>query len=184
MKVLGLDIGDVRSVDFERLRAADPTYDHVGSTLVPADGGSGTRYEDQVVLGTGEAAVARARHALRAWRPQRALGASITPSDVAPDLDETVVLGLGIGPLRLAVPNRIVAVVDEPDRYGYAYGTLPGHPEQGEELFLVEMAEDETVTCTIRVDARPADRLRRLGAVIHPLQRFALRRYLAAIAQA
>ena len=32
---------------------------------------------------------------------------------------------------------RVVAIVDEPDRFGFAYGTLPVHPEQGEESFLV-----------------------------------------------
>jgi uncharacterized protein (UPF0548 family) len=32
---------------------------------------------------------------------------------------------------------RIVAVVDDPDRYGFAYGTLTVYPETGEESFLV-----------------------------------------------
>ena len=42
---------------------------------------------------------------------------------------------VGLGPLR--APCRVVYVVDEPDRRGFAYGTLPGHPETGEELFAV-----------------------------------------------
>ena len=36
-----------------------------------------------------------------------------------------------IGPLTAVAVCRIVAVVDEPDRYGFAYGTLPGHTERG-----------------------------------------------------
>jgi uncharacterized protein (UPF0548 family) len=31
------------------------------------------------------------------------------------------------------VPCRVVYVVDEPRRAGFAYGTLPGHPEIGGE---------------------------------------------------
>jgi uncharacterized protein (UPF0548 family) len=37
-----------------------------------------------------------------------------------------------LGPIR--VPCRVVYVLDEPERRGFAYGTLPGHPESGEEL--------------------------------------------------
>jgi uncharacterized protein (UPF0548 family) len=36
---------------------------------------------------------------------------------------------------------RVVAVADEPDRCGFAYGTLPGHAVCGEEAFVV--ARDE-----------------------------------------
>ena len=37
-----------------------------------------------------------------------------------------------LGPVR--APCRVVYVVDEPDRRGFAYGTLPGHPEIDGEL--------------------------------------------------
>ena len=40
-----------------------------------------------------------------------------------------------LGPVT--APCRVVYVVDEPDRRGFAYGTLTGHPESGEELFTV-----------------------------------------------
>lgn len=176
-----MQIGQIDDADLDHLRTAEPTYDHVASTLDPDIDPTGTRYERQVTLGHGPAAFTAARTAVRAWGPQRSIGASVTPDGVAPDLGETLVLGLGIGSLRMMVPNRIVAVVDEPARYGYAYGTLPGHPEQGEELFLLERRGDGRVTFTIRVDARPAAGLRHLGFAIHPLQRIALRLYLAAV---
>ena len=35
------------------------------------------------------------------------------------------------------VPCRIVWVVDEPDAFGFGYGTLRGHPDEGEESFVV-----------------------------------------------
>jgi len=36
-------------------------------------------------------------------------------------------------------------VIDEPRRFGFAYGTLPGHAERGEERFLIEWLTDDTV---------------------------------------
>lgn len=47
-------------------------------------------------------------------------------------------------------------VVDEPRRRGFAYGTLAGHPERGEELFLVERLPDDSVCGTVTAFSRPA----------------------------
>jgi uncharacterized protein (UPF0548 family) len=57
-------------------------------------------------------------------------------------------------------PCRIVYVVDERDesggrRYGFAYGTLRGHPESGEERFLVEHRADDTVWYDLLAFSRP-----------------------------
>jgi uncharacterized protein (UPF0548 family) len=54
------------------------------------------------------------------------------------------------------VPARVVYVIDEPLRKGFAYGTLPGHPEIGEESFLVEYRDDDSVWLTIRAFSRPS----------------------------
>jgi uncharacterized protein (UPF0548 family) len=80
------------------------------------------------------------------------------------------------------VPDRIVAVVHEPDRFGFAYGTLPGHPERGEEAFLVERHADGRTTATIRVAAKGDWLIARLASpIVRRLQRAALNRYLAAL---
>jgi uncharacterized protein (UPF0548 family) len=81
----------------------------------------------------------------------------------------------------MAVPDRIVVVVDEPHRFGFAYGTLVGHAEAGEELFLAEQIAPGRLRLTVRVQARPATPLARLGTpLVTLLQRAAARRYLAA----
>lgn len=179
-----LRFGPLDDAALARHRAAEPTYDHIGSTLTD-DGAPGVnRQTERRLVGHGPGAFAAARAALRAWGPQRALGATAEPAGVAPDLGATVVLGLGVGPVRVVVPNRIVAVVDEPDRYAYAYGTLPGHPERGEELFDLRLHPDGRVELTIRTDSEPAGALRHLAPVIRPLQRAAIGRYLAAVADA
>lgn len=69
---------------------------------------------------------------------------------------DTAVLRLGWGALSFREPVRVVAVIDEPRRRGFAYGTLAGHPLRGEELFLVEHRDDDSVWLTIRSISRPA----------------------------
>jgi len=63
---------------------------------------------------------------------------------------------------------RIVYVIDETTadytRFGFAYGTLPGHIEQGEERFLIEWRHaDDTVWYDILAFSQPRHWLVRLG---------------------
>ncbi len=72
--------------------------------------------------------------------------------------------------------------IQEPDRVGFAYGTLVGHPERGEELFLVERQADDSVTLTIRAFSRPARWYTRLAGPLYRLvQRLIIERYLRAL---
>jgi uncharacterized protein (UPF0548 family) len=50
---------------------------------------------------------------------------------------------------------RIVYVIDEPRWFGFAYGTLPGHVERGEERFSVEWLDDDTVWYDLMAFSRP-----------------------------
>lgn len=47
-------------------------------------------------------------------------------------------------------PVLVVYVIDEPDRIGFAYGTTADGPESGEESFILERRDDDTVWLTIR----------------------------------
>ena len=51
---------------------------------------------------------------------------------------------------------RIVYTFDDPDRFGFAYGTLPGHLERGEECFWIERDRDDTISYHIRAFSKPA----------------------------
>jgi len=85
--------------------------------------------------------------------------------------------------LLQTIPCRVVDVIDEPDRRAFAYGTLPGHPETGEERFLAERdpATGE-VTATITAFSNPATWVTRLGGPVARLvQRVMTRRYLDAM---
>ncbi|NEP19849.1 MAG: DUF1990 domain-containing protein [Leptolyngbya sp. SIO4C1] len=71
--------------------------------------------------------------------------------------------------------NRVVYTIDEPHRFGFAYGTLGLHALSGEELFLVERSpQSGEVTYRILAFSRPRHLLTRLG---YPLTRAAQRRF-------
>jgi uncharacterized protein (UPF0548 family) len=90
----------------------------------------------------------------------------------------TIAVAAPVGPITAVAVCRIVAVVDESDRYGFAYGTLPGHPERGEEAFVVERRDGGPVF-TVVVFWQPAEVLARLGGpVTRHLQRTATTGYL------
>lgn len=86
--------------------------------------------------------------------------------------------------LAQMIPCRVVQVVVEPDLRAFAYGTLPGHPETGEERF--ELRRDPStreVTATITAFSNPGTwRTRLVGPAGRVLQRVMTRRYLAAMA--
>lgn len=158
-------------------RSSALTYDHVGSTL--DDASTRPAHQQSLVLGSGPACFTSAVDGLRAWACHDGIGASVHPSDAPLVVDSTVLVVLPAGPFAIVVPNRIVVVVDEPDRFGFAYGTLEGHQERGEESFLVERRQDDTVVATITVDAAPATVAASLVApVVRRLQHAAVRRYL------
>lgn len=68
-------------------------------------------------------------------------------------------------------------------RCGFAYGTCPGHPESGEEAFLVEWDTDDVVWLRVIAFSRPATWYVRLaGPAARGMQAFITRRYLRSLA--
>ncbi|MGP3988218.1 DUF1990 family protein [Streptomyces sp. 3N207] len=123
-------------------------------------------------LGAGEAAFTAASLALLEWRMHRAMGVRVETDAERAAPGVRVTVGLGVGRLRVYGPCRVVWTVVEERRAGWAYGTLPGHPERGEEAFLVEHAEDDRVWLTVWAYSRPAVWwTRAAGPVVRVLQR-------------
>jgi uncharacterized protein (UPF0548 family) len=61
-------------------------------------------------------------------------------------------------------PVLVVYVIDEPERVGFAYGTTAEGPESGEESFILEHRDDDTVWLTIRSVLQTAGGIRSLAA--------------------
>jgi len=188
VNLFGVRFGGLDAAEVDRLlaaaRAAAPTYDHVGSTLDPARRAAPVVRVRHRTVGRGPTAFEAARQALRTWVPQLGIGATVEPEGQAVVTGATVLVVLRRGPLHVVAPDRIVGVVDEPRRFGYAYGSLPGHPERGEESFVVEHLDDDTVRATIRVQAGPGTLPAHVVApLVRAVQHAALDGYLSAIAR-
>ncbi len=116
---------------------------------------------------------------LHRWQLQLGCGMTIAPPEpVSPGLTFALAFGL-MGGLGYAIAaGRVVYVTEEPDRRGFAYGTLPAHPEQGEEAFHL-VRQGGSLLFRVRAFSRPQDRLARLGApVARILQQQMNHRYL------
>lgn len=86
-----------------------------------------------------------------------------------------------IGPLRVHEPVRVVATVASPDRCGFAYGTLEGHPVAGEEAFVLHRTGDH-VYLTLRSVTGPGSGSWRLAfPAVLLAQRWYRRRYVRAL---
>ncbi|MGW2049124.1 DUF1990 domain-containing protein [Streptomyces sp. NPDC001858] len=104
-------------------------------------------------LGEGHDVFRRAAEAVLTWEMHRTMGVGMdtTAQRAAPGVDVTVTL---VGLIK--APCRVVWTVDEHRRAGWAYGTLPGHPERGEEAFVVDRTGDGTVWLTVSAFSRAA----------------------------
>lgn len=119
---------------------------------------------------------------LFAWRVHEQAGLAVGAGDIPLRLGTVVVMRWGWRRAALRIPCRVVEVIEEPRRRGFSYGTLPGHPESGEEQFLLELEADGRVRFTISAFSRPASPLAKLsGPAGRAVQWFMTKRYLRAL---
>lgn len=155
------------ATSLQTLAAAELTYPEHGATrgALPPGYAHVQRHE---TIGTGEDAFERAAEALSGWAIHRRAGLTVNASCPTAQPGTVVVLTMGWRGFSVVAPCRVVYNVNETDRRGFAYGTLPGHPERGEEAFVVEMTPAAEVRLTIRAFSQPASLLTRAGG---PLSR-------------
>jgi uncharacterized protein (UPF0548 family) len=166
-----------------QLAAAELTYAEVGATqgVLPA-GYHHVRASREV--GHGPDAFAAAASALLGWQLQLRAGLRVTASAPVAEPGAVVLLGFGVGPFRVRAPCRVVYTVTQARRRGFGYGTLPGHPERGEEAFAVELRDDGAVAVSVTAFSRPATMAARAaGSLGLMIQRRVTGRYLDALAE-
>jgi uncharacterized protein (UPF0548 family) len=130
-------------------------------------------------LGEGEGKFDQAVTALRAWKMIDVGWIRVLPPDAPIEVGTAVAVLARHHGFRSLNACRIVYLIDEDDgdvrRRGFAYGTLPGHVERGEERFTVEWHRDDgSVFYDICAFSRPNHILARIG---HPLARRLQRRF-------
>ena len=142
-------------------------------------------YERTVAIGRGESQWQKAAAGLMNWEVKTRSGFRVDGDGEARtpvEQGRSYWLIAALGPFAVREPARVVAVVDEPDRCGFAYGTLTGHPVTGEEAFVVSRTPDGDVLLTLRSLTRSSPgRWRLLFPLILVAQRWYRSRYLRAL---
>jgi uncharacterized protein (UPF0548 family) len=143
------------------------SYPSVGATHDDSPAPPGYDHDrNREELGRGERVFAAAREAIRQWQMFPPPLAAIEPTGIPIKEGEVAGVILRVFGVYFLNAARIVYVIDEPRRFGFAYGTLPGHAERGEERFLVEWMPDDTVVYTIVAFSRPRYWMARLAKPI------------------
>lgn len=151
--------------DLSTLSTAALTYPDVGATLADLPRGYRTLTRRRVI-GRGRERFEEAARTILDWDLHRRAGLGVHASSPSVVEGAVAVLRVGWGPFGMDAPVRVVHVIDEPSRQGFAYGTLPGHPESGEESFVVEMDESGDVVVAITAFSRHATLPARLGGPV------------------
>lgn len=155
----------------------DFNYSAVGATAsTPPTGYTVDR--TRIELGTGEEVFDAAKFALLNWQQFRLGWVDVWSTEARLEVGQVVaIMGQAVG-LWWLNACRIVYTIDESgpiSSFGFAYGTLPGHVESGEERFLVEWdQESDRVTYEILAFSKPNHILTRLG---YPLVRRSQKRF-------
>lgn len=149
-----------------------PTYAEAGATRDDVLPPGYHHLRHRTLIGHGRAVFEAAGAAVLDWRMHRAIPVRLTaPRDHAvPGIDVTVFLG--VGRIGVSAPCRIVWTAEasaHAAQIGFGYGTLPGHPECGEESFSVRLADDGSVWFTVTAFSRPASRITRAAGPLVPV---------------
>ena len=165
-------------MDLRDLARLALTYPEVGATAATLP--SGYRHiRREHRIGSGRDRFEHAAEAVMRYGMLRGAGLQVAATTEIARVG-TDVLGR-LGPF--SAPCRVVYVTDEPNRRGFAYGSLPGHAVSGEEMFGVRYdPADDAVYSEVAAFSRPARWWSRLGSPVLTLaQRIVTGRYLNAV---
>ena len=157
--------------------ALDISYPAAGATANSLPAGYVTD-RTRILLGSGESIFLAAKAALQRWEHFRLGWVELWSPDTPIQPGEVVAIMAWAAGLWTLNCCRIVYAVDESgpvSKFGFAYGTLPGHVESGEELFQIEWDQNtNSVWYDILAFSRPNHFLTRLG---YPLVRHTQKRF-------
>ena len=159
------------------------SYPEVGGT----DGTFPDDYQHvrhEVDLGHGPEVFDRAVDGLRRWQAHVRAGVAVRPPHALVQEGLTVALTVPVAGLYVSVACRVVYVVEQLGRWGFAYGTLPHHMVEGAEAFIVEGDEADTVRFGVSAFSRPRGPVSRaLTPAVRVLDHRIARRYLRGLQQ-
>jgi uncharacterized protein (UPF0548 family) len=163
------------------------SYSEVGATKTTPPPGY-TIDHNRIRLGQGRETFMRASDALSKWRHFELGWASVVPHGSPMQKGTTVAVQAHTFGFWTLNACRIVYTINEDGpvkKFGFAYGTLPDHAERGEERFVIEWLEDDSVWYDIYAFSRPQKAIVKLGLPLaRRLQKRFGRESLAAMANA
>ena len=128
-----------------------------------------------IYLGLGDQVWQQAKNALQTWNHFPSKWTAIRPENIPLQTGQNVGVLFRLFGVWWLNSARIVYTLDEKNCFGFAYGTLPGHIELGEECFWVERADDGKIYYHIRAFSKPSFWLAKLG---YPVARLYQRRFV------
>jgi uncharacterized protein (UPF0548 family) len=149
------------------------SYSEIGSTRNLAPAGYAVDH-NRVPLGHGNDVFQRAVQSLQVWRMFDLGWVELFPKNAPIEPNATVAVLIhhfGFWSLNAC---RVIYVLQDERSFGFAYGTLQDHAEQGEERFLVSWSEDDSVWYDILAFSRPREWQ---AKVARPMTRMLQRRF-------
>lgn len=147
----------------ERERTLPYSYAGVAHTRNEApEPGFDNDYNTQV-LGQGPAVWDAAREAIRQWKMFPGEWAYVVSSPLPLAPNAVVAMAARVLGIWWLNTCRIVYVLDTETQFGFAYGTLPGHVECGEELFMVEKSASGEVQYVLKAFSKPRHWMARMA---------------------
>ena len=177
-----LSLGQPTIADLEAIRLGHLglplSYSDVGATM-RGERPRGYFHDNRTIdLRRGDTTFAAAKAALQRWAAHRGANILVVPIDAPIEVGTVVTMTLPVLAIHIHADCRIVAVIDEPDAFGFAYGTLTSHPETGEESFVIRRAPDGGVSFTVTAFSRPGELVPWCGLpVVRVLQHRAARQF-------
>jgi len=167
--VLGRFLAEQMALDF--------SYSAVGATAKTPPFGF-TVDRTRIELGKGEAVFNAATAALRRWQQFKLGWVDVWSLETPLEVGQVVaIMGRAVG-LWWLNSCRIVYTINESGstaKFGFAYGTLPGHVESGEERFQIEWDRaTDRVAYDVLAFSKPNHILTKLG---YPLVRLSQKRF-------
>lgn len=147
------------------------SYNEVGASQATIPSGYPVNHH-RIRLGIGADAFARAKFAIETWKMYQLDWTRLYPPAAPILVGDVVCVIVNHGFCWSINPCRIIYVLKENklekdktiEKFGFAFGTLPGHSETGEERFTVERRHaDDSVWFELLSFARPHHILARIG---------------------
>lgn len=123
-----------------------PSYPEVGASRSSLSPPGYSILSDRIKLGTGVLTFEKAKSAIQKWKMFDFSWIKLFWPNTPIEEGRDVAILVRVCGLYFLNACRIVYVIDTDGptkRFGFAYGTLPGHVESGEERFLVEWNKDD-----------------------------------------